>query len=52
MTEQPAPYRPNPTLKRVEKGIESVLFNSRWLMAPFYLGLSSSVSRCCCANSW
>src|ERR1700710_1579028 len=39
MTEQPAPYRPNPTLKRVENGLESVLFNSRWLMAPFYLGL-------------
>ena len=39
MTEQPAPYRPNPALKRVENGLESVLFNSRWLMAPFYLGL-------------
>ena len=39
MSEQPAPYRPNPTLKRVENGLESVLFNSRWLMAPFYLGL-------------
>ena len=23
MTEQPAPYRPNPTLKRVETGFES-----------------------------
>jgi uncharacterized protein (TIGR00645 family) len=39
MTEQPAPRRPNPTLQRIEDGIESVLFNSRWLMAPFYLGL-------------
>src|SRR4030088_1056151 len=39
MTEQPAPYRPNPTLKRVETGLESVLFNSRWLMGPFYFGL-------------
>jgi uncharacterized membrane protein YqhA len=39
MSEQPAPYRPNATLKRVENGLESVLFNSRWLMAPFYLGL-------------
>src|SRR5260370_7979578 len=39
MSEQPVPYRPNPTLKRVENGLESVLFNSRWLMAPFYLGL-------------
>jgi uncharacterized protein (TIGR00645 family) len=25
--------------KRVEQGVESLLFNSRWLMAPFYLGL-------------
>jgi uncharacterized protein (TIGR00645 family) len=39
MTEQPAPYRPNPFLKGFKKGLESVLFNSRWLMAPFYLGL-------------
>jgi uncharacterized protein (TIGR00645 family) len=39
MTEQPAPYKPNPTLKRVENGLENVLFNGRWLMAPFYLGL-------------
>jgi uncharacterized protein (TIGR00645 family) len=39
MTEQPAPYRPNPTAKRIERGLESLLFNSRWLMAPFYLGL-------------
>lgn len=44
MTEQPAPYRPNPSLKRVEKGLESVLFNSRWLMAPFYLGLVVSLA--------
>jgi len=44
MTEQPAPYRPNAALKRVEKGIESVLFNSRWLMAPFYLGLVVSLA--------
>ena len=39
MTEQPAPYKPNPTLKRVEHGFERILFNGRWLMAPFYLGL-------------
>ena len=44
MTEQPAPYRPNPTLKRVERGFESILFNSRWLMAPFYLGLVVSLA--------
>jgi uncharacterized protein (TIGR00645 family) len=44
MTEQPAPYRPNPTLKRVERGFESLLFNSRWLMAPFYFGLVVSLA--------
>ena len=44
MTEQPAPYRPNPTAKRVEHAFESVLFNSRWLMAPFYLGLVVSLA--------
>jgi uncharacterized membrane protein YqhA len=38
MSEEPAPYRPNPVLKPIERGLESVLFNSRWLMAPFYLG--------------
>jgi uncharacterized protein (TIGR00645 family) len=44
MTEPPAPYRPNPSLKRIERGFESVLFNSRWLMAPFYLGLVISLA--------
>jgi uncharacterized protein (TIGR00645 family) len=39
MTEQRAPHQPNPMLKRLEHVIETVLFNSRWLMAPFYLGL-------------
>jgi len=44
MSEQPAPYRPNPTLKRAERGFESLIFNSRWLMAPFYLGLVVSLA--------
>ena len=44
MTEQAAPYRPNPTLKRVERGFEGLLFNSRWLMAPFYFGLVVSLA--------
>jgi uncharacterized protein (TIGR00645 family) len=44
MTDEPAPYRPNPTLKRVEGGFESAIFNSRWLMAPFYLGLVVSLA--------
>jgi uncharacterized protein (TIGR00645 family) len=37
MTDQPAPSRSTPD--RVRRGFESVLFNSRWLMAPFYVGL-------------
>src|ERR1700719_2204687 len=44
MTDQPAPYRPNATLKRVETGFESLIFNSRWLMAPFYFGLVVSLA--------
>ncbi|MFZ2156230.1 MAG: TIGR00645 family protein [Bradyrhizobium sp.] len=44
MTEQPAPYRANPKLKRVETGFEGLLFSSRWLMAPFYLGLVISLA--------
>ena len=39
MTEQPAPHRSTSPLKHIENGLESILFNSRWLMAPFYLGL-------------
>jgi uncharacterized protein (TIGR00645 family) len=44
MSEEPQPYRPNPTLKRIELGFESVIFNSRWLMAPFYFGLVVSLA--------
>jgi uncharacterized protein (TIGR00645 family) len=44
MTEPPAPYQANPSLKRVERGFEGVLFNSRWLMAPFYFGLVVSLA--------
>ena len=45
MTEQPAPvYQPNPHLKKVERGFEAVILNSRWLMAPFYFGLVVSLA--------
>ena len=44
MSEQPATDRPRAHLKRVEHGLESVLFNSRWLLAPFYLGLVVSLA--------
>lgn len=47
MTQAPAPSDPagpanSPSKsigKRVELGLEAMLFNSRWLMAPFYFGL-------------
>jgi uncharacterized protein (TIGR00645 family) len=39
MTDQPAPSSPRPAHERVRRGFEYVLFNSRWLMAPFYVGL-------------
>ena len=37
-------YRANPSLNRAEHALETVLFNSRWLMAPFYLGLVVSLA--------
>ena len=42
MTEPPAASpgpAPKPTHERVRRGFEYVLFNSRWLLAPFYVGL-------------
>jgi uncharacterized protein (TIGR00645 family) len=44
MTEQPAPPRHHPAVKRVGQGLEGVVFNSRWLMAPFYIGLAVSLA--------
>ncbi|MBV8924336.1 MAG: TIGR00645 family protein [Bradyrhizobium sp.] len=39
MSEQPALSQPRPAAERARRGFEHVLFNSRWLMAPFYVGL-------------
>ena len=39
MSEQPAPPQATPAQQRIQRGFEYVLFNSRWLMAPFYVGL-------------
>jgi uncharacterized protein (TIGR00645 family) len=44
MTEQSAPHRPDANLKRAERGFEGLIFNSRWLMAPFYFGLVVSLA--------
>src|ERR1700733_15295176 len=38
MSELPVPA-PKQTSERVRRGLECVLFNSRWLLAPFYVGL-------------
>lgn len=32
-----------PNMKRIEHGMEVLIFNSRWLLAPFYLGLVGGV---------
>ena len=42
MSDQPAPasnLAQKPASERVKRGFEYVLFNSRWLLAPFYVGL-------------
>jgi uncharacterized protein (TIGR00645 family) len=44
MTEQPAAAQPNSTLKGIGRRFESALFASRWLMAPFYVGLIVSLA--------
>ena len=44
MSEQPAPSRPNPVLTGIGRGLEAVLFSSRWLMLPFYVGLVVSLA--------
>ena len=38
MSDQPAPAQRSAS-ERIQRGFEYVLFNSRWLMAPFYVGL-------------
>jgi uncharacterized protein (TIGR00645 family) len=44
MSDQPATRRPNSVLKGIERAVESIVFNSRWLMAPFYFGLVVSLA--------
>jgi uncharacterized protein (TIGR00645 family) len=39
MSDQPAPSQVRPISGRIQRGFEYVLFNSRWIMAPFYVGL-------------
>jgi len=43
MSEQRAPDANRHAPNAVERGLERVLFNSRWLMAPFYFGLVVSL---------
>ena len=44
MSETPAPSRPDRMRKAIARGAETALFNSRWLMAPFYFGLVVSLA--------
>jgi uncharacterized protein (TIGR00645 family) len=44
MSEQPAPSRSNSVLQRIGRMLENVLFASRWLMLPFYVGLVVSLA--------
>jgi uncharacterized protein (TIGR00645 family) len=44
MSEQPARSRASPVLKSIGRGLEAVLFSSRWLMLPFYVGLVVSLA--------
>jgi uncharacterized protein (TIGR00645 family) len=44
MSEQGAPEPDRHAPGRIERGIEGLIFNSRWLMAPFYLGLVVSLA--------
>jgi len=44
MSEQAAPSRPDKLRKAIERTAETALFNSRWLMAPFYVGLVVSLA--------
>jgi len=44
MSEQGAPEVGTHAPNRTERGIERLIFNSRWLMAPFYLGLVVSLA--------
>jgi uncharacterized protein (TIGR00645 family) len=44
MTEQPAFPPQNPGFRRIQYGLETALFSSRWLMAPFYIGLAISLA--------
>ncbi len=30
-------------MKKIEHGLETIMFNSRWLLAPFYIGLVTSI---------
>ena len=43
MSDQPAPAQ-RPASERIQRGFEYVLFNSRWLMAPFYVGLVVAIA--------
>jgi len=44
MSDTPAPSRSDNVRKAIARSAETALFNSRWLMAPFYVGLVVSLA--------
>jgi len=44
MSEELAPAPPRSMSEKARHGFEYVLFNSRWLMAPFYVGLVVAIA--------
>lgn len=44
MSEQTVPSRPNSVLRSIGRALELTVFNSRWLLAPFYVGLVISLA--------
>ena len=45
ITDTKTPSKPpiTPVVHRLEQGLETVLFASRWLLAPFFVGLALSI---------
>ena len=42
-TKTPSTASTTPVLQRLERGLETLLFASRWLLAPFFVGLALSI---------
>ena len=43
---------PEPAMRRIELIIETVIFQTRWILAPFYLGLAFCLLLLLSSSSW